>query len=52
MQTISYADGFKFDLKVLFIVKFIPFFRGQPPLFDRLGKMMGFDEVMDNFRGH
>ena len=39
-------------MKVLFIVKFIPFFRGQPPLFDRLGKMMGFDEVMDNFRGH
>jgi hypothetical protein len=39
-------------LKVLFIVKFIPFFRGLPPLFDRLDKMMGFDEVMDNFRGH
>ena len=52
MQTISNADGFKSDLKMLFIVKFIPFFRGLPPLFDRLDKMMGFDEVMDNFRGH
>jgi hypothetical protein len=35
------------------IVKFIPFFRGpSAPLFDRLGKMMGLDGVMDNFRGH
>ncbi len=40
-------------LKMPFIVKLIPFFRGLPtPLFDRLGKMMGLDGVMDNFRGH
>jgi hypothetical protein len=36
-----------------FIVKFIPFFRGLPtPLFDRFGKMIGLDGVMDNPRGH
>ena len=40
-------------LKMPFIVKFIPFFRGRPtPLLDRLGKIMGLDGVMDNFRGH
>jgi len=40
-------------LKMPFIVKFIPVFRGLTiPLFDRLGKMMGLDGVMDNFRGH
>jgi hypothetical protein len=38
---------------MLFIVKFILVFRGlTTPLFDRLGKMMGLDGVMDNFRGH
>lgn len=40
-------------LKIPFIVKLIPFFRCLPaPVLDRLGKMMGLDRVMDNFRGH
>ena len=40
-------------LKIPFIVNLIPLFRCLPaPLFDRLGKIMGLDRVMDNFRGH
>jgi hypothetical protein len=36
-----------------FIVKFIPVFRGlTTPLFERLGKKIGLDVVMDNFRGY
>jgi all-trans-retinol dehydrogenase (NAD+) len=40
-------------LKVPLMVKLVPFFKCLPtPLFDRIGKIMGLDRVMDNFRGH
>jgi all-trans-retinol dehydrogenase (NAD+) len=40
-------------LRIPFIVKLIPLLKCLPiPLFDRLGKMMGLDRAMDNFRGH
>lgn len=40
-------------LKIPFFVKLIPLFRCLPTsLFDRIGKMMGLDRVMNNFRGH
>jgi len=40
-------------LKIPFTVKLIPFFKCLPtPLLDRLGKMMGLDRAMNNFRGH
>jgi all-trans-retinol dehydrogenase (NAD+) len=40
-------------LKVPFMVKLVPFFKCLPTsLLDRIGKIMGLDRVMDNFRGH
>lgn len=40
-------------LKMPFIVKLIPFFKCLPTgLVDRLGKIVGLERAMDNFRGH